>query len=224
MMEIKVDNISKRIKGRFVLRNISVRFEGGKIYGIVGRNGSGKTMFLRALSGLMKIDEGTISLDGQALHKDMEIMPDTGLLLENAGLYPDMSGYKNLKYLTEIGKKVSDEVIREAIKNVGLDPDDRRPVRKYSLGMKQRLTIAQAVFEDQSLILLDEPTNALDSTGLVEIRNLLMSKREKKRIMIIASHNKDDIDILADEIYIMDGGGLERYEKDNCADQNDSMQ
>ena len=224
MMEIKVDNISKRIKGRFVLRNISVRFEGGKIYGIVGRNGSGKTMFLRALSGLMKIDEGTISLDGQTLHKDMEIMPDTGLLLENAGLYPDMSGYKNLKYLTGIGKKVSDEVIREAIKNVGLDPDDRRPVRKYSLGMKQRLTIAQAVFEDQSLILLDEPTNALDSTGLVEIRNLLMSKREKKRIMIIASHNKDDIDILADEIYIMDGGGLERYEKDNCADQNDSMQ
>lgn len=207
-MELIAENISKKIKQKTILYNVCAEFKSGKTYGIVGRNGSGKTMLFRALSGLIKIDSGDILLDGQRLHKDMEIMQDLGIMIENAGLYPELSGFDNLKFLTGINKKVDDAVIREYIKKVGLDPYDKRPFSKYSLGMKQRITFAQAIFESPHIIMLDEPTNALDEEGVVTIRNLISEQKDKDTIILIASHNKDDIESLVDVVYRMNDGRL----------------
>ena len=175
------------------------------IYGFVGRNGSGKTMLFRALSGLMSIDSGTVSLDGKVLHKDFDVLPDLGIMIENAGLYPQLSGFDNLKRLSSIRKKVDDNTIREYISTVGLDPDDKKPFRKYSLGMKQRLVFAQAIFEDQKILMLDEPTNAMDDSGVQMVRDILL-ERKKDSIILIASHNREDIDLLADEKYRVSNG------------------
>ncbi len=207
-MELIAKNITKQIKSKIILDNICATFESGKIYGIVGRNGSGKTMLFRALAGLIKIDSGDIILDGQKLHKDMEIMPELGILIENAGLYPELSGFDNLEFLTSINKKVDDSVIREYIEKVGLDPYDKRPFSKYSLGMKQRITFAQAIFESPRIIMLDEPTNALDEEGVVTIRNLISELRSQDTIILLASHNKEDIECLVDETYKMKDGRL----------------
>lgn len=207
-MELIAESISKKIKNKIILDNVCATFKSGKTYGIVGRNGSGKTMLFRALSGLIKIDSGDILLDGQRLHKDMEIMPELGIMIENAGLYPELSGFDNLKFLTGINKKVDDAVIREYIKKVGLDPYDKRPFSKYSLGMKQRITFAQAIFESPHIIMLDEPTNALDEEGVVTIRNLISEQKNADTIILIASHNKEDIESLVDVVYRMKDGRL----------------
>ena len=150
-MELIVENINKTIDKKIILNDVSLKLRSGMIYGFVGRNGSGKTMLFRALSGLMSIDSGTVSLDGKVLHKDFDVLPDLGIMIENAGLYPQLSGFDNLKRLSSIRKKVNDNTIREYISTVGLDPDDKKPFRKYSLGMKQRLVFAQAIFEDQKI-------------------------------------------------------------------------
>src|SRR5574344_285042 len=173
-MKLIIDHISKTIKGRTILDDINLKFENGKVYGFVGRNGSGKTMLFRAVSGLMNIDSGKIVLDDKILHKDMEVLPSLGLIIENAGLFGEYTGYKNLKLLANINKKIGDKEIKEAILSVGLDPDDKRTYKKYSLGMKQRLVIAQAIMEKPDIILLDEPTNSLDEDGVALIRSLIL--------------------------------------------------
>lgn len=207
-MELIAEKISKKIKDKIILNNVCATFQSGKIYGIVGRNGSGKTMLFRALSGLIKIDSGDILLDGKRLHNDMEILPDLGIMIENAGLYPELSGFDNLKFLTGINKKVNHATIREYIKKVGLDPNDKRPFSKYSLGMKQRIIFAQAIFEAPHIIMLDEPTNALDEEGSIIIRNLIAEQKKPDTIILIASHNKEDIAGLADVVYKMNNGTL----------------
>lgn len=209
-MKLNVENLSKTIKGKTILENISLSMESGKVYGFVGRNGCGKTMLFRAVSGLINADEGKVVLDGRELHKDMNILPDMGIILENAGLYSEYTGRKNLEILSEIRKKVSAEDIDDAIRRVGLDPDDRRTVRKYSLGMKQRIVIAQAIMEHPSLLILDEPTNALDEDGVEKIRNIIREEKERGCLIMIASHNKEDIEQLADEVYYMESGRIKQ--------------
>ncbi len=207
-MKIIAENIVKTIKKRIILDNISLELESGNIYGFVGRNGCGKTMLFRALSGLMHIDSGRITIDGKVLHKDINVPPSIGLIIENAGLYNEFSGFKNLKLLADINKIISDTEITKAISDVGLDPNDKRPVRKYSLGMKQRLIIAQAIMESPDIIMLDEPTNALDERGVKLIRDIILREKERGALVLIASHNKEDIEILADRVYYMDGGKI----------------
>lgn len=209
-MVISLKNVSKNIKGKKVLDNISAEFKSGIIYGLVGRNGSGKTMLLRAMSGLIQIDEGEILLDGETCNSRKSKIMDLGIMIENMGLYPELNAYDNLNYLTGLNKKVSKETINKYIEMVGLDSKDKRPFKKYSLGMKQRLVFAQAIFENPSIILLDEPTNSLDENGVNTIRNIIMELKSENRIIIITSHNKEDINILTDKIYTISDGRLEK--------------
>lgn len=208
MEKIIVDNVSKTIGGARVLDRVSLRGESGKVYGLVGTNGAGKTMLIRAIAGLMRIDEGTISTESMVLHKDVEVFPSVGLILENVGLYPEFSGFDNLSLLSRINHRIGKEEIRRAITRVGLDPDDKRPIRKYSLGMKQRIVLAQAIMEEPELLLLDEPTNALDESGIELIRNIIREEQKRGAIIFLASHSREDIDLLCDEIYIMEKGRL----------------
>lgn len=212
-MQLAAENIVKVIKGRIILDHVDLCMESGRVYGIVGRNGSGKTMLFRALSGLMSLNEGQVSCDGKILHRDMSVLPSLGIVLENAGLYPGMTGFQNLKKLSEVKKLISDDQIREAITRVGLDPKDRRTYRKYSLGMKQRIVLAQAIMEKPEILMLDEPTNALDEQGVEEIRQVIMEEKDRGALVLLASHNKEDIQKLADEVFYMENGRLVRQEE-----------
>ena len=207
-MKLIAENVTKKIKDKIILNKINLTLESGTVYGFVGRNGSGKTMLFRALSGLMKIDEGTISFNEKILHKDMAVLPNMGIVLENAGLYPEYTGFKNLKLLAKINNKISDEEIKNAITRVGLDPKDKRTFRKYSLGMKERIVIAQAIMEKPDIIFLDEPTNGLDENGVEDIRKIISEEKQRGAIVLLASHNKDDIRLLADKVYYMSDGVL----------------
>lgn len=209
-MELVVNSINKSIRGKTILSDVSLRLKSGNIYGFAGRNGSGKTMLFRALSGLMRIDSGSILLDGKTLHKDFSVLPSLGIMLENAGLYPGLTGAENLLYLAGLTKRIGREEVVHAISRVGLDPEDKRTYRKYSLGMKQRLVIAQAIMEKPDVIMLDEPTNALDESGVEEIRKVILEEKERGALILVASHNKEDIRILADELYRVEGGRVER--------------
>lgn len=208
MNVLKAEHVYKRIRRKEILVDINLELCSGKIYGFVGRNGSGKTMLFRALSGLINIDSGKISFNEKTLHKDMEVLPNMGLTLENAGLYPELTGFQNLKILSQIRKVISDIDIKQSISKVGLNPDDKRSFRKYSMGMKQRLIIAQAIMEKPDIIILDEPTNALDESGVIEVRNIIEEEKQRGAIILLASHNRQDIDILADHIYILNQGKI----------------
>jgi ABC-2 type transport system ATP-binding protein len=182
------------------------------VYGFVGRNGSGKTMLFRALSGLMRIDSGSIVWEGKTLHKDFSVLPSLGIIIENAGLYPNLTGIQNLSYLAGLTKKIGREETVHAITRVGLDPYDKRLYGKYSLGMKQRLAIAQAIMEKPDVIMLDEPTNALDEAGVEKIRKIILEEKKRGALILIASHNKEDIQILADEWYRVENGQILKQE------------
>lgn len=206
-MKIKTENLTKTFKGSKVLDNISYSFDSGKIYGLSGRNGSGKTMLMRAICGLIRPTDGFVEFDGKRLWRDISFPPNIGVLIENPSFISRYSGFKNLKILASIQNKISDEQIRTAIQKVGLDPFDKKPYRKYSLGMKQRLGIACAIMEDPDIVLLDEPTNALDENGVKLIKEILMSMREN-RIIIISCHDKEDLEFLSDEIIMISNGKL----------------
>ena len=175
-MELIAENVNKSIRGKKILSNVNLTMTSGNIYGFVGRNGSGKTMLFRALSGLMNISSGEIRLDGKVLHKDIRVLPGLGIIIENAGLYSELTGFQNLQLLAKINGKIGDKEIKEAIQKVGLDPGDKRSFRKYSLGMKQRIVLAQAIMEKPDILMLDEPTNALDEEGVNEIRNIILEE------------------------------------------------
>lgn len=212
-MELVVNNINKKIRKNVILSDVSLRLKSGNIYGFVGRNGSGKTMLFRALSGLMKIDSGSIDWDGKILHKDLSVLPNLGLVIENAGLYPNLTGMQNLAYLAGLNKKIGKDEMIQAISRVGLDPQDKRVYGKYSLGMKQRLAIAQAIMEKPDIIMLDEPTNALDEAGVEEIRKVILEEKERGALILVASHNKEDIRVLVDELYRIESGQVTRQEE-----------
>ncbi|MED3934600.1 ATP-binding cassette domain-containing protein [Priestia sp. YIM B13446] len=208
MTTIIASNLSKKIKKQYVLKDINYTFDTGMIYGLYGRNGSGKTMLLRALSGLIRPSEGSILIDNKKLHEDISFPPSIGVIIENTSLLPQYDAFTNLKILAKIKNIASDEDIKEAIKRVGLDPLSKLKVKKFSLGMKQRLSIAQAIFEKPDIILLDEPTNAIDEEGITSIRNLLLKEKDRGATIVIASHNKEDLTILADKKIIMNSGEI----------------
>jgi ABC-2 type transport system ATP-binding protein len=205
-MELAVKNINKKIRDKVILSNVSLCLKSGNIYGFTGRNGSGKTMLFRALSGLMGVDSGSIVWEGKTLHKDFSVLPSLGIVIENAGLYPNLTGIQNLTYLASLTKKIGQDEITNAIARVGLNPYDKRLYGKYSLGMKQRLAIAQAIMEKPDVIMLDEPTNALDEMGIEEIRKVILEEKERGALILVASHNKEDIQVLADELYKVENG------------------
>lgn len=207
-MSLIAEGVTKRTKGKLILQNVSLEMQTGAVYGFCGRNGSGKTMLFRALSGLMRIDSGKIYFKGQELHKDFSVLPSLGIVLEHAGLYPNMTGMENLSYLAGLKGIIGKEEMCEALLRVGLDPYDKRTYGKYSMGMKQRLAIAQAIMEHPEVIMLDEPTNGLDESGVQEIRTLIRQERERGALILLASHNKEDMDMLADHVYRISGGCL----------------
>ena len=174
----------------------------------LGRNGSGKTMLMKMILGFVSPSSGSIKIEGKVLGKDISMPDRIGAIIENPGFLPEYSGFKNLKFLAMIHHKISNEEIREAMHIVGLDPDSKKHVGKYSLGMRQRLGIAQAIMEDPDILLLDEPLNGLDNEGVEEIRKVLLSLKEKGKLIILASHSKEDIQILCDTVFRMDHGKI----------------
>lgn len=211
-MQIEIKGLQKKIKETVILDDVDLRLESGKIYGLYGRNGSGKTMLLRCMAGLVRYNAGTIKYDEKILHKNIEIPSNAGVLIENVGFWSMYTGFENLKVLANIRKKIKEERICEVLRLVGLEPEDKRTVRKYSLGMKQRLAIAQAIMEYPDILLLDEPTNALDEEGVSEFRKLLLNEKKRGAIVVIASHNKEDIQLLSDVRLHMAKGRLELEE------------
>lgn len=206
MSNITIQNLSKSIKKHKVLDNVDLTFESGNIYGLVGRNGSGKTMLLRAICGLIFPDEGTITIDSKQLHKDISFPPNCGAIIEHTELLPNFTAFENLKILGKIRNIATDNKMKETLRLVGLDPENKSKVKTYSLGMKQKLSIAQALFEDPDILLLDEPTNALDEESVNIIRKILIKEKNIGKLVIIASHNKDDIDFLSDIIIKVSDG------------------
>jgi ABC-2 type transport system ATP-binding protein len=197
---IQVNHVSKEFKTQSVLENIHVRFEAGKIHGIIGKNGSGKTVLLRMICGLMSPTTGSITVGGKVIGKDTDFAPDTGIIIETPSFLPYKSGYGNLKDLAAIQNRIHKNEIVDAMQQVGLDAFSKKRVGKYSLGMRQRLGIAQAIMEHPKLLILDEPMNGLDAQGLEDIRKLLLTLKEKGTTILLASHNTEDIEVLCDTV------------------------
>lgn len=205
---IEVQNVVKRFRDQVVLKNVSISFEKGKIHGIVGRNGSGKTVLFKCICGLMHPEEGVILVNGKRVGRDVDMPEDIGAIIEAPGFLPNYSGYKNLRFLANIRRKIGKEEILNVLKTVGLDPESRKHVGKYSLGMRQRLGIAQAIMEDSEILILDEPMNGLDNAGVQDIRALLLELKAQGKTILLASHNHEDIAALCDTVHEMDGGVL----------------
>lgn len=204
MIELK--NVSKTLSSKIVLNNISYCFDYGKVYGLCGTNGSGKTMLIRAIAGLIVPNSGEIIIDGKILHKDISFPPNIGLVIENMTLLPGYNAFDNLKLLADIKKIATDSDIKNALERVGLHSDLK--VKKFSLGMKQRLNIAQAIFEKQNIILLDEPTNALDSDGVQLIYDVIREEKKRGAVVIIATHHEEDLKELCDTILTVSEGTI----------------
>ena len=205
---IEVQNVVKRFRDQVVLKNVSISFEKGQIHGIVGRNGSGKTVLFKCSCGLMHPEEGVILVNGKRVGRDVDMPEDIGAIIEAPGFLPNYSGYKNLRFLANIRRKIGKEEILNVLKTVGLDPESRKHVGKYSLGMRQRLGIAQAIMEDPEILILDEPMNGLDNAGVQDIRALLLELKAQGKTILLASHNHEDIAALCDTVHEMDGGVL----------------
>lgn len=203
---IKVENITKKFGETTVLDGISLTFEKNKIHGLIGRNGSGKTILLKCICGFVIPTAGTIYVNGMEIGKDLDVPESVGIIIEAPGFLPNYDGYTNLKFLAAINNIISKEQIYAVIEKVGLDPKSKRPVGKYSLGMRQRLGIAQALMEDPDILILDEPMNGLDNQGVADIRKLLLELRNQGKTIILASHGKEDIEILCDTVHELDRG------------------
>lgn len=214
METIKIENASKKIKDTVIYENIDMVCESGSIVGLIGKNGAGKTMLLKSICGLTDYTGGEISVLGKKIGKDVEIPDSIGVIIEVPGFLPNLSGYKNLKYLADIKGKIGKDRIFEVIRQVGLDPESKKHVGKYSLGMRQRLGIAQALMEDPEILLLDEPMNGLDNKGVADVKEILKDLRKKNKTIILASHHMEDIDELCDTVVVMDSGKIiDRYDK-----------
>lgn len=205
---IKVESVNKVIKKNIVLKNINLSLKKGMIYGFRGPNGSGKTMLFRVLSGLVKPSEGKVIIDGKVLHKNISFPESIGILIEYPGFIPEYTGFANLKLLSMIQNKINDHEVSAVISRVGLDPNDKRKFRKYSLGMKQRLGIAQAIMENPELLILDEPTNALDEEAVKTVHQLLLSLKNEGKTILVASHDRETLQKISDIIYDIESGKI----------------
>lgn len=207
---ILVENVTKSFGNQEVLKTVCAKFEMGKIYGIIGRNGSGKTVLLKCICGLLYPTTGTVTVDGKVVGKEVDYPENIGFIIESPGFLPRYSGLKNLKYLASIRGKAGEDEIRKYMELVGLNSDDKKCVGNYSLGMRQRLGIAQALMENPNILILDEPMNALDNNGVEDMRKVLLKMKEQGKLIIIASHVRDDIDILCNEVYGIDAGIMKK--------------
>ena len=207
-ISISVQHVYKDFNGEEVLRDVHHDFESGKIHGIVGNNGSGKTVLIKCICGFLFPSKGKILVDYEQVGQDMDFPEDMGIIIETPGFLPTLTGMKNLQLLASLKRKIGDREIRETIKKAGLDPDLKKHVAKYSLGMRQRLGIAQAIMEDPSLLVLDEPFNGLDKQGVKDMRGLIKGLRNKGKTILLASHNAADIEELCDTVCEMDAGIL----------------
>lgn len=210
---IDIRNVSLRINKKDILSNISMCLNEGNIYGLIGNNGSGKTMLMRCICGFVHPTKGEICVDGKIVGKDIDYLNQAGIILENPGFIGYFSGIKNLKLLASIGDGIPLDKIKETMILCGLNPELKLHVKKYSLGMRQRLGIAQAIMEDQPILILDEPFNGLDRQGVEDIRRLLLELKKKGKLILLTSHNREDIELLCDEVYLMESGFVEKFEK-----------
>ena len=206
MNVIEITSLNLTLTKTEILKNINPIFEKGKIHGLIGRNGSGKTMLMKCICGFVKPTNGEIKVNGEVVGKDCDFPKNMGIIIETPGFIPYYSGYKNLKLLADLNKKADKDKIRDTMKKVGLDPDLKRHVRKYSLGMRQRLGLAQAIMEDPEILILDEPFNGLDKDGVKDMRTYLLDLKEQGKTILIASHNSEDISVLCDTVQEMDKG------------------
>jgi len=207
---IIVDHVTKQFGSEVVLKDVSLTLEAGKIHGIIGRNGSGKTVLMKCICGFLQPTSGSVKVFDRTIGQDCDFAPDTGMLIETPGFLPHETGLNNLLWLARLGKGASKERVKQLIEQVGLDPSLRKTVSQYSLGMRQRLGIAQTLLDDPSLMLLDEPMNGLDKNGVRSIRDLLLSLKSQGKTILLASHFAQDIDELCDTVYEMDQGVLHR--------------
>ena len=234
---VKVEGLSKEFRGEMILQDVNITLERGKIYGLVGMNGSGKTVFMKCLCGFLKPTTGKVTVDGKEVGKEIDFPQDLGLMIETPGFIPYMSGKSNLKNLALIRNQIGNYEIEEALRSVGLDPnlkkeqvkkimelvnldpESRLPVSKYSLGMKQRLGIAQAIMEKPRLLILDEPFNGLDVQGVKDIRELLMSLQKQGVTILLASHYDEDIRTLCEEVYLVREHRIRKKEESDGAEK-----
>ena len=215
---ISIENLNKQFKNQLVLNNINVKFSNGHIYGIIGRNGSGKTVLLKCICGFLKPTTGVISVNQKIVGKDIDFPENLVFIIETPGFLLNYSGYKNLKYLASIREKIDSNEIKESMSLVGLDSADKKHVGKYSMGMRQRLGIAQAIMEKPDILVLDEPMNALDKNGVEEMRRLFLKMKSEGKLILLTSHNREDIEILCDEVYEMEEGILNKL-KENTVNE-----
>ena len=206
--KIIIKNLTKKIRGTVILDDINLELTGGKVYGVSGKNGCGKTMLMRSICGLIKPTSGEVVINEKVLGKDMSFPESLGALIENPAFLGGYTGFDNLRILADIKGGTSDEQIKESLTKVGLDPDDKRKYRKYSLGMKQKLGIACAIMENPDVVILDEPINAIDEKGVKLIEEVLNELREQGKIILIACHDKEELELLADEIFYMEEGKM----------------
>ncbi|QBK24502.1 ABC transporter ATP-binding protein [Ureibacillus thermophilus] len=210
MSLIELRNVSKSFKGLSLFENLSVSFEKGKIYGIVGHNGSGKSVLFKMMCGFIFPDQGSVIVNGEELGKNKRFPKNFGIIIDKPGYLGDKTGFENLRYLADIQNKISDEKIKEILEKVGLSHTIMQKVKNYSLGMKQKLAIAQAIMEDQEILLLDEPFNGLDVDSVENIRDLLKSLNKQGKTIFLTSHNNEDIDILCDHVFRVRNYSLEQ--------------
>ncbi len=209
-MEIVIDvrDVSLKIKEKVILSNVHLQCGRGEICGIIGRNGSGKTMLMKCICGFVRPTSGFIQVRGEQIGKERDFISGAGIIIETPGFIPYYSGIKNLRLLASVQNKIADPEIKEAMKKAGLDPDMKRAVRKYSLGMKQRLGLAQAIMEDPEIMILDEPFNGLDKEGVLEMRAYFLEMKKAGKTILLCSHTAEDIKILCDRVYEMENGTL----------------
>lgn len=207
---IEVKNVYKSFKNIEVLHDVSLQADAGSICGIIGRNGSGKTVLFKCICGFLQTDRGEIQIEGKAVGKDKSTLSNLGIIIESPGFLRHYSGYKNLEFLMGLNGKANREKINAVLDLVGLAEQKNKKVGKYSMGMRQRLGIAQAIMEEQNILILDEPMNGLDNQGVEDIRKLLLKLKEKGTAILLASHNQEDIRQLCDFVYEMDSGRIQR--------------
>lgn len=203
---IQIKDLNLIIKNKKILENINVSFKQGQIHGLIGRNGSGKTMLMKCICGFVKPSSGKVIVNNQIIGKDCDFPKNVGIIIETPNFIPYYSGFKNLKLLADLNNKISNEDIKKSMERVGLNPNLKLHIRKYSLGMRQRLGLAQAIMENPDILILDEPTNALDKDGVADIRTYLKELKKEGKTIVIASHSTEDIDTLCDTVHEMDKG------------------
>lgn len=212
-MIINIKNVTKTISHNNVLENINLKLESGNVYGFFGKNGSGKTMLMRAICGLINPTEGTVEIDHKVLGKDMSFPDSVGILIENPGFVNGYSGFRNLKFLAKIQNKITDEDIVKTMEQVGLDPYEKKSFRKYSLGMKQKLGIAAAIMENPDILILDEPFNALDEETIEKIKNIIIEMKKQDKIIILSCHDREDLMMLSDIIVEIQSGKIREIKR-----------